>query len=300
VAGLLTRDAAAALGLCEGTPVSAGVGDVNASALASADAADGAYHLNVGTGLCIGTHSARRRVDLFSGIATICAAERERYLFLAAQRTGGAVARWAAHALGFGQGADALRRLDAAAGTIEPGAGTPSFAPWLDGERVPVDSSALHAEFKPRSAAPSRAELAYAALAGVALNARWALLTAERTIASTSGSVTMLGGGAASDVWCRIFADMLQRPVQIAADPALSGARGAAMTAAVAAAWFPSLGDARAMVKVGRLIEPDRNRGAWAEARYGELRQHARAQRRRPAVRSGEAELDPARVVSRH
>jgi xylulokinase len=43
----------------------------------------------------------------------------------------------------------------------------------------------------------------------------------------------MVGGGAKSDAWCRIFADVLERSIRQVKDPIQANARGAAFIAAV-------------------------------------------------------------------
>ncbi len=112
------------------------------------------------------------------------------------------------------------------------------------------------------------------------MNARWALAEAERCLPSSTRELRVLGGGASSAAWTRVLADMLQRPLRVGDQPALGGARGAAMTAAVAAGWFRDLDEAGAMARLGDEIEPDRARRAWADERYGELRALWRATRR--------------------
>lgn len=274
-AGALTPAAAAELGLPAGLPVSGGVGDLNGAALAAGSTADGAYHLCIGTSLWVGAHSPRRRVDVFTGIATLCAAQAGRYLLVAAQENGGAAASWAARAFGF----DSVQSLDDAARRAEPGADTPLFAPWLFGERAPLHDENLRGVLCGATARTSREDLAYAVLAGVALNARWALAEAERCQPSSHAELRVLGG-AASAAWTRVLADMLQRPLRVVAEPAFGAARGAAMTAAVAAGWFAGLDHAGAMARVQGAIEPDAAQRGWADERYGELRQLGKQRKR--------------------
>ena len=280
VAGTLTRTAAHALGLSEGLPVSGGVSDINAAALAAGDSSDGAYHLYVGTSLWLGAHTPRRRVGLASGIATVCAAHPDRYLLVAGQESAGAAVTWAASAFGYGEGDAGLQALDADAALAVPGADTPLFAPWLFGERVPVCEASARGALAGASLRTSRADIAYAVLAGVALNARWALGEAERLVASTAKPLRLIGGGARSRAWRQVFADMLQRPLQAIESPEYGGALGAAMTAAVALGWYGSLDEAGAMARGGDMIEPRGERRAWADARYGELTAYWRATRR--------------------
>jgi xylulokinase len=274
-AGALTSAAAADLGLPAGLPVSGGVGDVNGAALGAGNAADGAYHLCIGTSLWLGAHSPRRRVDVFTGIATLCAAQAGRYLLVAAQENGGAAASWAASTFGF----DSVQALDEAARRTVPGADTPLFAPWVFGERVPLQDAGLRPALSGASARTSHGDVAYAVLAGVALNARWALAEAERCQPSSIAEIRVLGG-AASDAWTRVLADMLQRPLSVLSEPAFGAARGAAMTAAVAAGWFHDLGAAAAMTRAGREVAPDAARRGWADERYGELRELGKQRKR--------------------
>jgi xylulokinase len=273
-AGSLTAAAAAELGLPAGLPVSGGVGDVNGAALGAGNTAEGAYHLCIGTSLWLGAHSTKRRVDIFSGIGTLCAALPDRYLLVAAQENGGAAAAWTAHAFGF----DTVRALDESACRAEPGADTPLFAPWLFGERAPLHDEHRRSVLTGASVRTTREDLAYAVLAGVALNARWALEAAQKCLRASTAELRVLGG-AASPAWTRVLADMLQRPLRVASEPALGAARGAAMTAAVTAGWFRDLDAAGAMARMGIAIEPDRARRAWADERYGELRQLSRRTR---------------------
>ena len=271
IAGKLTSDAAAHLGVPAGLPVSGGAGDLNACALASGALASGAQHLCVGTSLWFSAYVPGRKVDFFSGIATLCTAQRDRYLLVATQECAGSAVQWSARALGFGEGAPALRALDEAAARAVPGESTPQFFPWLHGERVPVDDRRLRGGFAGASLASSRDELAYATLAGVALNARWALERMNRLVPPSQQPICFMGGGAQSAAWGRIFADVLQRPLRVARAPQLAGARGAAMTAAVAAGWCEDFEGAFPAAGFERELQPDPARRAWSDRRFAQF-----------------------------
>ena len=267
-AGALTADAAAHLGLRAGLPVSGGAGDLNAFALASGAQRIGAQHLCVGTSLWFSAYVPGRKVDPFSGIATLCAAQRDRYLLVATQECAGSAVQWSAAALGFGEGSQAVAALDAAAARARPGEQTPLFFPWLHGERVPVDDRHLRGGFSGASLASGRDDLAYATLAGVALNARWALERMNRLAPPAQAAISFMGGGARSAAWGQVFADILQRPLRVPAAPHLAGARGAAMTAALAAGWHADFAHAFPGTAFEREHEPDPGRRAWSEDHY--------------------------------
>ena len=87
-------------------------------------------------------------------------------------------------------------------------------------------------------------------------------------MASTAdlGEVRVSGGGASSDAWLQIVADVLDRPVRVVGT-AESAAHGAAILAAVGTGGFDSVGDAcKAAVEVGDAIEPTRDAATYEEA----------------------------------
>lgn len=280
VVGTLTAEASAALGLPEGLRVSGGCGDVNACALAAGDHAEGVYHLHLGTSMWLGAHSLRRRVDPFTGIATLCAAHADRYFLVATQESAGSAVRWAASSFGFGDAEAGLHALDAAAARANPSVDTPYFMPWLFGERVPVDDPDLRGALAGVTLRTSRDDLAYAVLEGVALNIRWALSHAERTLPVAPVPLRLMGGGAASAIWVRIIADTLQRPVQVIQDPVWAGTRGAAMTAALACGWFPDYASANQLVQLNPVIQPNPALQELADLRFRHFVAYWRANRR--------------------
>jgi xylulokinase len=125
-------------------------------------------------------------------------------------------------------------RFDRVASSVPAGSEGLIFAPWLNGERSPVDDSNLRGGFFNQSLDTTRAHLVRAVLEGVAYNSRWLLTYVERFIRRKLEAVTMIGGGASSDLWCQIHADVFDRPIRQARDPVLAGARGAALQAALA------------------------------------------------------------------
>jgi xylulokinase len=265
-AGALTEDAASALGLVPGTPVAVGLGDVSAAALAAGTLEPGATHLCIGTSAWFGAHLPRARVDPFTKVGSISAAGGSGYLLIAAQETAGASMAWAARTLGFDGDLAAMERVAAAA---KPSADAPYFLPWLYGERVPVDDAALRGGFLNLSIGHDRAVLARALYEGVSLNLRWAMQATDRLTGRAGTPLRLVGGGANSVLWCQMLADVLQRPIERMDAPELGSARGAAMTAAVAAGWHAELAPALAMARVARTFLPDRTTAGFYAGRFG-------------------------------
>ena len=107
------------------------------------------------------------------------------------------------------------------------------FAPWLQGERAPVDDSNVRGGFHNISLSTTRADLIRAVYEGVALNSRWLLGYVEKFTKRRLDAINLVGGGARSDIWCQIYADVLGRTIHQVQDPVQVNARGAGLIGAV-------------------------------------------------------------------
>ena len=150
--------------------------------------------------------------------------------------------------------------ITALAATAPAGSHGVVFTPWLAGERSPVDDRTARGGFHNVSVATSTADLARSVLEGVAFNARWLLAAAEHFTGRRMDPLRLVGGGAQSELWCRIVADVCDRTVERVADPLLCALRGAALAGAVA------LGDVD-RDELGRLVPLDGSFGPDASNR---------------------------------
>jgi xylulokinase len=107
------------------------------------------------------------------------------------------------------------------------------YTPWIFGERTPVDNQSLRAGLLNMSLRHSRGDVIRAVLEGVALNTRWMVTPFNRFLGKPLNQVTLVGGGATSDRWCQIFADILGIPVRQLESPIQANAVGAAFIGAV-------------------------------------------------------------------
>jgi xylulokinase len=79
----------------------------------------------------------------------------------------------------------------------------------------------------------TREDVIRAFLEGVAFNTRWLLDPVERFLGRKVPSINIVGGGAQSDVWCQIFADVMGVEIKQVVDPIYANVRGAAWIGAV-------------------------------------------------------------------
>jgi xylulokinase len=264
VVGPLLPEAAAELGLRPGIEVVGGTPDVQSATLGSGAIDDFAAHLYLGTSSWITCHVPFKKTDLFTNIASLPAALPDRYFVGNDQETAGGCLSWLCDnvlwpddALGTGPAPpDAYARIDALAATAPPGSGSVIFTPWLNGERVPVDDRNLRASWVNQSLTTTRADLVRAVLEGVAYNTKWLLGAVEKFVDRKLDPLRVIGGGASSELWCRIHADVLERTIEQVEDPRSANVRGAGFLGLVGLgrATYPEL--ARS-VRIARVHQPD-------------------------------------------
>ncbi len=297
VLGPLTDRAAADLGLPAGVPVSMGTPDVHAAALGSGGAANYEPHIYLGTSSWFVAHVPFKKTDIAHSMASMPAALPGRYILLNEQGTAGKCLSFLRDALLFpddaltpgGAPAGAFATLDALAAQAPAGSRGLLFLPWLYGERTPIEDPDVRGGWVNLSLDVGRPELVRSVLEGVALNSRWLLAHVERFMGQPVREVRLVGGGASSDVWCQIYADVLGRPILQIEDPVHAGLLGVAGLARVAVgAMGPD--DIGAWIRVRRRYEPNSAHGATYAASFRELvatyrRNHKPWARLRHAVR---------------
>jgi xylulokinase len=259
VLGPLAPEAAAALGLPATAQVVTGAPDIMASAIGAGTVADFDAHLYLGTSSWLVCHVPFRKTDLLHNLASIPSAIPGRYLLANEQESAGVCLTELGRILFPEEGAppgDPYAAMLALAADVPAGSDGLIFTPWLNGERSPVDDGTVRGGFFNQSLGVTRGHLVRAVLEGVACNSRWLLGYVERFVGRRLEAVTAVGGGARSELWCQVHADVLGRVVRQAADPLLASARGAALQASVALGHL-GWDEVAATVPIARSFEPD-------------------------------------------
>ncbi len=272
ILGPLRPDAAAELGLPAGLPVIVGTPDLHSAAVGSGAVGDFQPHLYIGTSSWLTCHVPYKKTDLFHNMASLPSAVPGKYFIADEQETAGACLAFLRDNILYAD--DLLARdervpnvyplFDRIVEATEPGSGKLIFTPWLHGERTPVDDRHARGGFHNLSLRHTRAEMIRAVFEGVAYNSRWLLRYVERFVGRRLDGIHMVGGGANSDVWCQIHADVLDRAVRQVQDPVQVNARGVGLLAAVACGLttFDQIGE----VAIARTYEPNpANRALYDE-----------------------------------
>ena len=121
------------------------------------------------------------------------------------------------------------------------------------------------------SLATGQGHLVRAVLEGVAFNARWLLDAVEKFVKRPLPSLRILGGGAQSDLWCQIHADVLGRRIERVADPMYASLRGAGLYAAMSMGKI-SRDDIPGCIAIDASFEPDASARRIYEPMYAEFK----------------------------
>ena len=178
-------------------------------------------------------------------------------------QSGGASVAWVSKLLG--RTPPEISELAAGADTAKP---LPIFLPHLEGERAPLWDIHSRASLSGLSSGMGAAEVARAVLEGVGYSARLVVESLEASACLRPAAFNHSGGGAASDQWCQIRADILGRPIK-RMKVRDAGVLGAALMAGTGIGVFGSLHDAtKDFVVVDRVFEPDPAEGERHEAGF--------------------------------
>jgi xylulokinase len=253
IIGEVTQSAATELGVPAGLPVSVGSGDVHSAVFGSGAVGDFEAHLYIGTSSWISGHGPFKKTAPTSNVASIPAALAGRYVIVDEHETAGACLTFLRDNLGLATDFAAMEAMVAA---TPPGSRRVLFTPWLNGERSPVDDHTLRGGFHNLSLTTSRDELVRAVYEGVAFNSRWLLEAVEKFAGRSFPSMAFIGGGANSDQWAQIHADVLGCEIRQVVDPVLANVRGAAFIALVALGLV-RVDQIPSMVEVRRIFAPN-------------------------------------------
>lgn len=264
ILGKLKPDLARELGLNNNIKVVLGSPDHQAALLGSGAVRDFEGHVYIGTSSWIECIVPFKKTDMFHSIASLPSAIPGKYQCINEQDIAGGCLSFLLnniilHENEFYKGKapdDPYAKLNTMAGRVSPGSDHLIFTPWLNGERTPVDSTTLRGGFHNLSLRTTADHIARAVLEGVAYNTKWSLAYVEKFVRQKLEPLNFIGGGARSDIWCQIFANVLNRQIRRVKDPIEANCRGAAFIASVGLGRI-SFNDISSLIEYETFFEPD-------------------------------------------
>jgi xylulokinase len=261
---------AAELGLAPETRVISGTNDTQAAAISTATFRAGQGAVNVGTTGQLISHVGSKKVDLESFLVSMPSPIRGRYMMMAENGVAAKALHhyltsvvFAKDGLADHSAGHPFTGLDEAVWATPAGAGGLLFLPWLTGTVCPDGNPNARGAFVNVSLETDRARMVRAILEGVAFSLRRVLPLAERFTGESFGELRFSGGGARSEAWPQILADVLDRPVLPLADPVHANNRASALLA-FEALGIAGLEDIDRFCPVRGRCEPhNENRGVY-------------------------------------
>ena len=273
ILGVLTPASAKACGLPVGLPVVAGIGDGQASGLGVNITAPGDAYLSLGTSVISGTFSDRYSFD--PAFRTMSGGVPGSYLLETVQLGGGYTLAWFLEKIASQPDQDVAQLqnfYDQAASAVPPGSAGLVVVPYWNSVLGPYWDPFASGIMVGWRGFHKLSHLYRAILEGVAFEQYLGTLGVEKALGQPVKRYIAIGGGAQSDLWCQIIADITNKPV-FRATTTEAAALGAGILAATAVGCYT---DARqAAQEMTRILpqpfEPDGLRHAFYKRLFEEV-----------------------------
>jgi sugar (pentulose or hexulose) kinase len=268
VIGVVSGPAADATSLRRGTPVVAGGGDGQAAGLGVNALGSDRGYLNLGTAVVGGIYSS----DYRTGTAwrTMGDCTGDGYYLETSLRAGTFLIDWFARHVcqaPAGDTAAILRGLEAEAAAIPAGSSGLMALPYWGAVMTPYWDPLARGCWVGLSGFHRRGHMYRSLLEGIALEQALVTGMIEDAAGVSVREFSAIGGGAASDLWCQILADVMGRSIQRSMTVEASSL-GAAICAAVGAGLHASAAEAAAAMgdhAIRAAYPSSENRGMYAD-----------------------------------
>lgn len=266
--GEVTQKAAAETGLLPGTPVMAGGGDGQAAGLGVNALNPSRAYLNLGTAVVSGTYSKEYRTG--AAWRTMSSCSGEGYYYETSLRAGTFLIEWFVRQVCRAEEGDQTiyQRLEAEAAGVPIGCEGLLALPYWGAVMTPYWDPQARGCYLGFTGAHRIGHMYRALLEGIALEQALVSGMIEEQTGEPIKAFIAIGGGASSDLWRQIIADVCGKTV-LRSDTVEASSLGAGICAATGAGWYANAGSAaEAMVgKITKQNEP----ATQNVARYAEL-----------------------------
>ncbi|NHI93815.1 MAG: xylulose kinase [Candidatus Lokiarchaeota archaeon] len=242
ILGNISSEVADKIGLSKDVKVVMGSPDIPAAVIGSGAVQDFETHVYIGTSSWLTCHVPYKKTVISHMLASLPSARPDRYFIASEQETAGACLSFLRDNLLYHKDEllqeeevpDVYKIFDKIVEQVPAGSNKLIFTPWLYGERCPIEDHTVRGSLMNISLKTTRADMIRAIFEGVAFNSRWILKYIEKDFVKMRlNPINMIGGGANSNIWCQIYADVLNRTIKQVKDPIQANARGAAFIASV-------------------------------------------------------------------
>lgn len=254
ITGRITREAAEATGLREGTPVVAGGGDQSAQAVGVGAIRPGVLAVTMGTSGVVFAATETPLIEPQGRLHAFCHAVPNRWHLMGVMLSAAGSLQWYRDALCPNVSFD---ELVTEAARVPAGSNGLLFLPYLCGERTPHPDPLARGAWIGLTNRHTRGHLTRAVLEGVAFGLKDIFALMLEVGMRDVDQVRVSGGGAKSMLWRQILSDVLDSEL-VTVNTTEGAAYGAALLAGVAAGVWSDVDTACAQtIRVSERISPD-------------------------------------------
>jgi len=254
ITGRITSEAAAATGLPEGTLVVAGGGDQSAQAVGVGAIRPGVLAITLGTSGVVFAATETPLIESQGRLHAFCHAVPDRWHLMGVMLSAAGSLQWYRDALCPNI---SFEELVNEAANVPAGSDGLLFLPYLCGERTPHPDPLARGSWVGLTTRHTRAHLTRSVLEGVAFGLKDIFSLMQDAGMRAIEQVRLSGGGAKSDVWRQVLADVLESEL-VTVNTTEGAAYGAALLAGVGTGVWPNVDTACAeTIRVGDRVSPD-------------------------------------------
>lgn len=266
--GRTTIQAAKEMGLVQGIPVFGGFGDLPAITIGTGCCQENMVHIYFGTSSWL-VDIIKNREDIEAPQYFTFNSQYEGAMF--ALQTGCFAFDWAVEQFYhterniLGDGIFDFVNKDLA--SIPAGSDNLIATHWLNGELPPLSKNAK-ALFFNLTSNHDRRHMVHAVMESICYTHKRYLENYEKSVGKKLHSIRVVGGGAVSDLWMQMLADILQITVEVPQSPRYTGAMGTYYCAMVGLGYLENYDAIHDSVKIERTFKPRNENAAIYEKLY--------------------------------
>jgi xylulokinase len=265
----LSAEAVKLTGLVAGTPIAGGGGDQAAQAVGCGIVEEGVISATFGTSGVIFAHSRQYRAEPDGRLHAFCAAVPGEWHMMGVMLSAAGSLQWLRDALGEEEKAKAAASgrhvygiFDEMAATVQPGCDGLLFLPYLTGERAPHPDPYARGAFIGLTIRHNKAAMVRAVMEGITYGMLDSL-ELMRTAGIRSKTIVASGGGARSQLWRQMMADVFAADIALV-NATEGAAYGAALLAAVGTGAYADVRSAaRACIETKVVASPGANEAIY-------------------------------------
>jgi xylulokinase len=262
VVGRVTAGAARTTGLLEGTPVVIGGGDGSCAAVGAGVVGEGKAYNVLGSSSWVSFASSQPVFDPEMRTFNWVHLDDRLYTPCGTMQAAGLSIEWLRQSLGEYElymertaGESSIAAMNEAALQAPRGSNGLVYLPYLLGERSPRWDPSARGAIIGLSSIHRKSDIYRCVFEGVAFNLKTIIASLEAS--STIGEIILIGGGAKSQIWRQILAEVWDKPVVIPQYLDEATSLGAAIAGGVGVKMFADFSVAERFNPVRTRIDPD-------------------------------------------